>query len=143
MICLLPIWDCDDQKTSYMKGFTSQDWHAGWVETSIVMALEPELVRFEQLELDKEPIASQMREHPDNYQHAEKIVDDAAVVPRMTQRPEVIIGVMGYPEKSSAQLGQQMVSSLVANASARIQSIEARADGVYKEVPFTPEPLIF
>jgi hypothetical protein len=31
----------------------------------------------------------------------------------------------------------------VSGGAAKIRELEARADGVYKDVPFTPEPLIF
>ena len=143
MVCLLAIWDCDTKPSSYMKGFAEQDWHAGWVETSVVMALEPDLVRMDELQLDEEPVATEMRQHPDNYQQAEKIVDDDCVVPRMTQRPDVKIGVMGYPEQASAEKGKQMVADLLEGAVARITKLESQADGRYKKVAFTPEPLIF
>ena len=143
MVCVLAIWDCDTKPSSFMKGFAEQDWHAGWVETSVVMALEPDLVRMDELQLDEEPVATEMRQHPDNYQQAEKIVDDDCVVPRMTQRPDVKIGVMGYPEKASAEKGKQMVADLLEGAVARITKLEAQADGRYKKVAFTPEPLIF
>ena len=143
MVCLLGIWDCDTKHSSYLKGFAEQDWHAGWVETSVVMALEPDLVRMDELQLDEEPVATEMRQHPDNYQQAEKIVDDDCVVPRMTQRPDVKIGVMGYPEQASAEKGKQMVADLLEGAVARITKLESQADGRYKKVAFTPEPLIF
>lgn len=142
MIVLMPPWKLDPEKIGYSKGFAEGDWHAGWMETSIVMALEPELVRMDELELDSEDLMKLMIEHPDNYQHAEKIVDDELVVPRMSQRKDVRVGVMGYPEKASAELGRKIVGNIVKNASEKINDLESRADGIYKEVPFTPEPII-
>ena len=75
------------------------------------MALEPGLVRLDELALDPEPLLSLQIEHPDNYQHAEKIVDSKFVVPRMTQRPDIRVGVMGYPERASRETGERIVNA--------------------------------
>jgi creatinine amidohydrolase/Fe(II)-dependent formamide hydrolase-like protein len=143
MVALMPIWDCDVKKTSYRKGFAEKDWHAGWVETSIMMAVAPELVHMEELALDEEPFLQMQIEHPDNYQHAEKIVDDPMVIPRQRQRDGVKIGVMGFPEKASVEIGRKGVEDIVAFASQKIAELDSKADGIYKEVSFTPLPLIF
>jgi len=143
LITLFGIWDCDPNETAWRKAIREGDWHAGWLETSMVMALRPELVRMQDLALDEQPWLQMQIEHPDNYQHAQKIVDDKFVMPLMKQRPEIKVGVMGYPERASAELGQKMIADVVQFASERITAIEAKADGVYKEVAFTPPPLIF
>ena len=143
MIALMPVWDLGDQDMDFKQGFTEGDWHAGWAETSLMMALEPDLVQMDQLQLDEEPYRSLQIEHPDNYQHAEKIVDDDFVIPRMTQRPQIKVGVMGFPEKASPEIGQKMVDKIVTRGAEVIRSLDAQADGRYREVPFTPEPLIF
>ena len=140
MIALLPVWEFDVLKAGWKKALTEGDYHAGWLETSIVQALEPELVRMEELALDPEHIRKLLMQHPDNYQHAEKIVDDKYVVPRMTQRPDIKVGVMGSPEKSSPELGWKLIEGVVEGASAKVMELESKADGVYKEVSFTPEP---
>jgi creatinine amidohydrolase/Fe(II)-dependent formamide hydrolase-like protein len=119
------------------------DWHAGWFETSLVMALEPDLVQMDQLETDVEPLLKLQIEHPDNYQHAEKIVDDKLVVPRLSQRPDIKVGVMGYPHKASLELGKKAVESIVSAAVKKFTELESKADGVYKEIEFKPLPLIF
>ncbi|MBN1435463.1 MAG: creatininase family protein [Sedimentisphaerales bacterium] len=142
MMCLLPIWECGGKENGYQQGFANKDWHAGWLETSLVMALEPEVVQMDQLEMDAEPYASTMRAHPDNYQRAEKIVDDPCVVPRMTQHPDIKVGVMGYPEQASVEKGKKIAEDIVNAAVARITKLESQADGIYKEVAFTPEPII-
>jgi len=143
MIALMPVWELNPATNAWIGAFKEGDWHAGWVETSVVLALEPEVVRLDELELDEEPWLSKQIEHPDNYQHAEKIVDDKLVVPRLSQRPEIKVGVMGYPERASAEIGKRIVEDVVAAASEKISKIEAEADGVYREVEFTPPPLIF
>jgi creatinine amidohydrolase/Fe(II)-dependent formamide hydrolase-like protein len=126
----------------WSNAIVEHDWHAGWLETSLVMALEPELVQMKDLKMDDEPYLSQQIEHPDNYQHAEKIVNDPLVIPKMTQRPEVKIGVMGFPERASVEIGEQAAEDIVKNLANKLLDLEARADGIYKEVPFVPEPII-
>jgi creatinine amidohydrolase len=143
LITLFGIWDCDPNKIGWRKAVTEGDWHAGWLETSMVMALRPDLVRMEDLALDEEPWLGLQIKHPDNYQHAQKIVDDKFVVPLMRQRPEIKVGVMGYPRRANVELGRKMIEDVVQFAGERIEAIEAKADGVYKEVAFTPLPLIF
>ncbi|MDY7009424.1 MAG: creatininase family protein [Planctomycetota bacterium] len=139
LIALMPSWKFRPADDNSLK---EGDWHAGWNETSRVMALEPDLVRMDEMELDAEPLMKSMIEHPDNYQHAEKIVDDEFVVPRMSQRPDIKVGVMGHPEKSSPELGWKIIEGIVKGMSDKILELEAKADGVYKEVAFTPEPIL-
>lgn len=142
MIALLPVWLFNSGGIGWHKALRSGDWHAGWLETSMMMALDPDSVRMEEMELDPEPILNMQIEHPDNYQHAEKIVDDEMVIPRMSQRPDILVGVMGHPELASAELGRQIVEDAVSNYAAKIAELESKADGVYKEVAFIPPALI-
>lgn len=143
MIALFGIWDFDPNEIAWKKAIAEGDWHAGWLETSLVMALRPELVRIDELELDEEPLLQMQIDHPDNYQHAQKIVDDKFVIPRMRQRPDIKVGVMGYPQRASAELGEQIIQDVVGAVSEKIAELETKADGVYKDVEFTPPPLIF
>lgn len=142
MIALLPVWKFGRKEQGWSKALRERDWHAGWLETSLVMELEPEQVRMDEMELDPDPLLNLQIEHPDNYQRAEKVVDDPLVVPRMSQRPDIEVGVMGHPEKASPELGRLIAGDIVNCASAKISELEAAADGVYKPVEFTPEPLL-
>lgn len=142
MISLFPIWRFSSPGIGWHRALQEGDWHAGWLETSMVMALAPELVRMEELALDAQPYLDMQIEHPDNYQHAEKIVDDEFVIPRMTQRPQITVGVMGDPLQASPELGREIVEDMANNVAEKIRAYEARFDGVYKEVDFTPEPLL-
>ena len=142
LVALLPVWKFGAEGRGWKPAFEEGDWHSGWVETSIMLALAPELVRMDELELDTPELLKLQIEHPDNYQHAEKIVDDEFVVPRLTQRPEIKVGVMGYPERASKEIGLKLVEQTVAEASVKIAELESKADGIYKEVPFTPEPIV-
>jgi creatinine amidohydrolase len=142
MIALLPIWKFHSPGMGWGKAFAEGDWHAGWLETSMVMEIAPELVRMEDLELDKPEILALQIRHPDNYQHAEKIVDDEFVIARMTQRPDITVGVMGHPETATKELGAKLVEDALVALVAKVTTLEAKADGVYKEVAFTPPPII-
>jgi len=142
LICLFPVWKFDAQGTGWRKAFAEGDWHAGWLETSLMLALAPELVRLEQLELDPAPLLELQIAHPDNYQRAEKIVDDPLVIPRLSQRPDIQVGVMGYPQRASRELGMKLAESMVEEMAARLESIRARAQGEYREVQFTPPPIV-
>ena len=142
LLAVLPVWRMCSADFGWGRALAEHDWHAGWLETSQVMDLAPHLVRMDELKLDAEPLLSQMREHPDNYQQAEKIVDDPAVVARLTQRPEMQVGVMGDPQRASAELGRQVNQEIVKTLVARIRRIDAGADGVYRKTRFVPEPLI-
>ena len=142
MLALLPIWKFGSSDKGWRKALRERDWHAGWLETSMVMAVAPHLVRMEELEPDPPPLLELQIQHPDNYQHAEKIVDDELVIPRMSQRPDIKVGVMGHPEKASPELGREIVEDAVSSIVAKLAELERRADGVYKEIPFTPPPIL-
>ena len=142
MIALLPIWKFDSKKIGWKQAVRDGDWHAGWLETSMVMALEPDKVHMNEVATDTDNVMSLLREHPDNYQQAKKIVDDEFVIPRTGQRPDMKIGVMGYPERASRELGERIVECIVDDVSAKINYLEENADGIYKVVDFTPEPLL-
>jgi len=142
MIALLPVWKLNSENVGWRKAVREGDWHAGWLETAMVMAMEPGLVRMEEMQTDSPKLLGLMIEHPDNYQHAEKIVDSEFVIGRYSQRQEIQVGVMGHPEKATAKLGEEIVDDIVSNASKIITELESKADGVYKEVPFTPEKLL-
>jgi len=64
------------------------------------------------------------------------------VVARQGQRPEIKVGVMGHPESASPELGRRIIEDIVRDASKKIMEIEAKADGVYREVAFTPDPIL-
>lgn len=142
MVALLPVWEFPAGGIGWDKAVADHDWHAGWLETSLVMAIAPELVRTDEMELDPEPLLSEQREHPDRYQRAEKIVDDPFVVPRMTQRPEIEVGVMGAPAEASAELGRRIIDATLESICRKVEKLEAEADGTYRQVAFEPGPLI-
>ncbi len=142
LIAVLPVWKLGKKEIGWRRALKERDWHAGWLETSMMLDLAPELVRLDELELDTPELLRLQREHPDNYQRAEKIVDDPLVVPRLSQRPDIQVGVMGEPEQASREIGGEINEDIVDDMCRRISALEAKADGVYRTVPHTPEPLM-
>ena len=139
MLVLAPVWEFG---AAWDDGFAGHDWHAGWVETSLVMAVAPELVQMEHLQTDAPDILANMREHPDNYQYAQKPIDHRLVVPRMQQRPEIEVGVMGAPEEATPEKGRHMLNELVRECAALFAELEKNRSAEYKTVAWTPEPII-
>lgn len=142
LIAMLPVWKLNSPNVGWSKAAQEGDWHAGWLETSMVLALEPSAVRLNHIRLDAPALVKKMRQHPDHYQVAEKIADHPFVVPRFHQNDNVRVGVMGDPFKASAALGRQIVADIVKNAVRHIEIIEKKKKNKYFEIEFTPEPII-
>ena len=140
LIALLPASKMDIDQVSRAKACKMGDWHAGWHETSEIMYLAPELVRMDEMETDHKELLDLMTTHPDNYQQAEKIVNDPFVVAKNSQRPSIQVGVMGFPEKASYEKGREIIMSTVKGACEKINHLESQYDGEYKLVDFTPQP---
>ena len=119
-----------------------EDWHAGWLETSAVMAVAPELVQMDKLALDAPEVVAAMRAHPDHYQTARKPVDNAFVVPRMAQRDDVVVGVMGDPSKASEERGSRFIEESVQRMCGLFEELEKTRSGEYRDVDWTPEPIL-
>jgi creatinine amidohydrolase len=142
LLAVLPVWRLGRKDIGWRRAIKERDWHAGWLETSMMLDLAPEFVRLDELELDTPELLRLQREHPDNYQRTEKIVDDPLVVPRLSQRPDITVGVMGAPEQASRERGREIDDDIVEDMCAKISGLEARADGVYRSVPHVPEPIM-
>jgi len=139
MIVFAPIWKF---RGGWKDAIADSDWHAGWLETSMMMELAPELVQMDKLEMDTPDMVKTMREHPDMYQFAQKPCDDEFIVPKMSQRPEIKVGVMGAPEKATPELGRKIVEDSVNQLSQKFLELEQKRARDYTEVPWTPEPII-
>lgn len=84
-----------------------KDFHAGCLETSLMMYWKPELVR-KTVELDEPFIAGMMRTDPDWYALVEKDGNDGSIIPKIRQREGIKVGVMGFPEKANRELGEKL-----------------------------------
>lgn len=125
LILLTQIWDFSP---SWTKLFAEKDYHAAWAETSLLLHWCPEVVRMDKMELDEEEVAERLREDPDSYQLRESYTDMKQEVVQTSQRSDVKIGVMGYPEKANAQFGALIEKEFLENAVPAITSAIAAAE---------------
>ena len=105
MILLTQIWDFSP---TWFKLFDEQDYHAAKAETSLLLHWSPEVVRMDKMTLDEPEVAERLRQDPDSYQLRESFTELPQEVVQTSQRKDVKIGVMGYPEQASAELGKQI-----------------------------------
>jgi creatinine amidohydrolase len=84
-----------------------KDFHAGWFETSLMMYWKPELVR-DDMVVDEPEVVKMLRTDCDWYAISEGDKDDKFIIPKVRQREEVKIGVMGFPEKATRELGEKI-----------------------------------
>ena len=116
-LSLVEVWELSQ---TWLDGFAMEpqhDFHAGMVETSLMMYWKPELVQ-EDICMDEEYISKMMRTDQDWFEKREKVMDHPFIVEMVGQRDEIKVGVMGFPERASKELGErickEMVDSLVA-----------------------------
>ena len=131
MIIMLPIWDFSP---TWLELFQNRDYHAALAETSLLLHWCPEVVRKDMIQTDAEEVAERLRSDPDSYQLRESFTELSQEVVQTSQREDVVIGVMGYPEKASAELGARIEAEFLENGSkALLQAIadaeEARKTG--------------
>jgi len=93
------------------KAFAEGDFHAGYLETSLMLYWHPELVR--KPVLDRPEVVEMLRKDQDAYQIKERPVEDEAVFPYISQNPRIEVGVMGFPEKASAEFGREVCAEVV------------------------------
>ena len=95
----------------FKKAFAENDFHAGYVETSLMLYWFPKLVK--KPVLDRLEIVKMMRKDQDAYQVKEKPVEIESVFPYISQHPGIKVGVMGFPEKASRKLGEKICKEAV------------------------------
>jgi len=122
-LSLIPFWEFSP---TFMQALPEGDFHAGKYETSLMLYWKLELVRMDQAELDNPELVARMRQDQDAYQHKHKNFDSKYVVPRITQVPEMEVGVMGNFEGANAALGKQIVEEAATAVAELVGSLEAR-----------------
>ena len=65
-------------------------------------------VRMDELAYDEKELLEGMRTDPDWYANIDKKVDSPYVIPFVHQKPEVKVGVMGFPEMATREIGEQI-----------------------------------
>ena len=102
------------------------DWHAGRFETSLMLYWAPELVHLDRVAYDSDELVNLMRKDPDAYQDIQKLVDSPHVGPKIRQRKDIQVGVMGFPEEATAQIGEAVAKKSVQEIVDAIRDIEAQ-----------------
>ena len=110
------------------KEMTGGDFHAGRSETSLMLAYRKELVRMEELELDEPSLAERMRHDQDAYQLCTTLSGAPQEIATTRQRPEIKVGVMGYPELATAEKGVEYVEKPITLMAEAIRKAIAQAD---------------
>lgn len=128
MIQMLLVWNLSDEFTTAYK---TKDYHAGYIETSLMLHFRPELVRKE-IVMDEPAVAEMLRNDPDSYQERTSFTAMRGEICNTTQRRAVKVGVMGYPEKSSAELGKRLTETIVNNAAVALAQAVTQADAARK-----------
>ena len=122
-ICLVPFWDLSP---TYLDMSAKGDWHAGLLETSMMLYWKPELVKLDQLAYDEEPLRSQLRDDPYSFGVKLKNVDHKFVVPRVIQNPALVVGVMGDVTGANPELGRKVCDECVSGLKVLIAELEAK-----------------
>ena len=122
-VALLPFTELS---STVKKAFKDKDYHAGYMETSLMLYWHPELVRQDEVTTDKRPILNMLRQDPDNYQVRRKAISNKYVYPAITQHPGIKVGVMGDPYKASARFGEKVVKECLKNIIKLIKDMERK-----------------
>ena len=124
LILLTQLWDFSP---SWTELFAEHDYHAAWAETSLLLHWCPEVVRMDKMVLDEPEVAERLRDDPDSYQLRESFTEMKQEVVQTSQRADVKIGVMGFPEKANAAFGAQIEKEFLDNAVPAIKQALAAA----------------
>jgi len=123
IISLCPVWEFSPTWLDY---FNNRDFHAAIVETSLMLYWAPEKVRKDRFVRDQGEIAQKMMDDQDYYQLVEKPIDLPHVIPHVSQREEVKVGVMGLLEGVSAELGEKVCNEMVAGIVDHLRKVDAQ-----------------
>ena len=110
MIALTPFWE---YAAAFKRNMEEFDGHAGFSATSMLLYLCPELVT-DTREMDSPEVIEGMQHDQDFYQKVEKLCDHPAVLPKVTQKDCVKVGVMGEIREPNAEAGKAMIDEAVA-----------------------------
>ena len=121
-VLFLPAWEFSP---TWKEGFDAQDYHAAMIETSLLLYWCPEKVR-SRIVMDVKPIAEMLREDPDSYQQLTTETDCPYEIPHTTQREEIKVGIMGWPERASAELGRKVSDEAVGGMVKLLRSLDRK-----------------
>ncbi len=112
---------------TWLSGFTMEpehDFHAGLMETSLMKYWAPEYVR-DEIVMDEPYIARMMCTDQDWFEERKRPLDSPFIVEKVGQRPEIKVGVMGFPERASVELGKTICDEIVNGIVEYVDRLEA------------------
>lgn len=116
---------------TWLGGFSMEpehDFHAGMMETGLMMYWAPELVR-DEIVMDDDYMARMMRTDQDWFEKRTKPVDSPFIVETVGQRDEIKVGVMGLPELATKEIGEKIATEIVENLIEYVNRLEAHRKG--------------
>lgn len=122
----LSLVECWDLSPTWLDGFAMEpehDFHAGMIETSLMMYWKPELVQ-DEIVMDDEYTSKMMRTDQDWFEKRDKAIDHPFIVERVGQRDEIKVGVMGFPERANRELGEKVCNEMVQGLTEYVDMLE-------------------
>ena len=107
VLSVIKSWELSPTWIDIFNRGPERDMHAGEVETSLMMYWRPDLVR-EPIEMDEPETAEWMRIHPEEFFSEEKVFDHEFIVPKTWMDKRIKVGIAGFPEKASRELGEKI-----------------------------------
>lgn len=123
-LSLVTAWDLSPTWLSGFDMLPEHDFHAGMMETALMMHWAPELVR-DEIVMDDEYTSRMMRSDQDWFEKRTKPVEHPFVVETVGQRDEIEVGVMGFPEKATKELGEKICNEIIDNLVEYVDMLEA------------------
>lgn len=127
-ISLVEAWNLSPTWLGGFKLEPEHDFHAGMMETGLMMYWKPELVR-KDIVMDDEYISRMMRTDQDWFEKREKRIDSPFMIEKVSQREEIKIGVMGLPHEATPELGETICNEIIDNLVDYVNLLEANRRG--------------
>lgn len=106
-------WELSASWNELFNLLPEHDIHAGWAETSLMMYLRPDLVRKE-IVMDSPEVCKWSRMgKSENLVKEVKTVNHPYVLPRTVMKVEWKVGVTGFPERATYELGEKICNEVV------------------------------
>lgn len=112
---------------TWLSGFALEpehDFHAGMMETGLMMYWAPELVR-DEIVMDEDYYARMMRTDQDWFEKRTKAIDSPFMVETVGQRDEIKVGVMGLPERATKEIGETICNEIIDNLVDYVNKLES------------------
>ncbi len=123
-ISLVETWNLSPTWLSGFKMEPEHDFHAGMMETSMMMYWAGDLVR-DEIVMDDDYYAKMMRTDQDWFEKRTKPIDSPFIVETVGQRDEIEVGVMGMPELAKVEIGEKICNEIVDGIVEYVNTLEA------------------